>query len=161
MAAKSSKSVPDSTITGEVVKNITNRPVVDYVPDEVVNSEIEEVKVQIPKLKEIKVSDMEEACVMLMRALPDFAVTGITMAAKNQNLPLWMEVCGLLMADFQAGTLYSPNIDPSWHGANPILQEETECPECQKIFKPKRRGQKYCCNECGSIAILKSQRTQA
>lgn len=136
----------------------TSKATVDYVPDEVVKEEIEEVKIVEPKVKEIKVSDMEDAAKMLMRALPDFAVTGITMAAHNQNIPLWMEVCGLLMSDFQAGTLYSPNLDPSWRGSTPFIQDEARCGECDRIFKPKQRGQKYCCNECGSIALLKTQR---
>uniref|UniRef100_A0A6M3IN42 Uncharacterized protein n=1 Tax=viral metagenome TaxID=1070528 RepID=A0A6M3IN42_9ZZZZ len=92
-----------------------------------------------------------EAAKLLIDQMPDHTSQLIEKLAEQAYVPLWQMVCGILLAQYSAGTLSIYQIDPAWKDG--LRKQMNKCKQCGKMFKSRHIGQPYCTNECGLKAI--------
>ena len=100
----------------------------------------------------IKLGLNDAADILLSKLEPSIRNYAFEVADLVLKIPRWQLVLGTLMAQYQSGALVAPYIDPSWQSEQ-IVESAGVCERCQKVFTPKRIKQRYCSNECGSMAI--------
>ncbi|MEM2125700.1 MAG: hypothetical protein QXQ53_04815 [Candidatus Methanosuratincola sp.] len=105
-------------------------------------------------------NDLENAANLLLSVLEprvrDFAFEVADVVLK---IPRWQLLLGSLVAQHESGSLPSPSIDPAWVDiADRLPSLSSTCPTCNKTFTPKRYGQRYCSNLCGTLATHHSER---
>jgi predicted nucleic acid-binding Zn ribbon protein len=96
-------------------------------------------------------SELERSWLEVEKALPDYVRKAIDSYSKNFHLTHWQFICGILLFSWQSSSFSTPVIEPGWTSDNPVIQDESTCPICQKTFTPKIRGQRFCSHECGQI----------
>jgi len=101
----------------------------------------------------INISIEAAADILLSKLEPSIRNYAIEVADLVLKIPRWQLVLGTLMAQYQSGALVAPYIDPSWQ-VEQITESSSVCERCGKTFIPHRLKQRYCSNECGSLAIL-------
>ena len=107
----------------------------------------------------IKLGLNDAADILLSKLEPSIRNYAFEVADLVLKIPRWQLVLGTLMAQYQSGALVAPYIDPSWQSEQ-IVESAGVCERCQKPFTPKRIKQRYCSNECGSMAIKESNESR-
>lgn len=93
---------------------------------------------------------LEEAATLLLSVLQKPLKDYINeLAETTLKIPKWQLLMGSVVTQYESGNLPAPSLDPSWRSVEAILGESV-CPECGEIFAPKRFGQKFCSNKCGT-----------
>ena len=100
-------------------------------------------------------SSLDDAATSLIRMLsPSIRDYALELADVTLKIPRWQLVLGTMMAQYESGTLNNPSIDPSWRQVEAIIGK-SKCETCGIEYIPKRFGQKYCSNKCGTAARQK------
>lgn len=76
--------------------------------------------------------------------------------AAQHSIPLWQLICGIINRQGEGGHLTDFILDPDWQGLfMPVATEMlmAVCQSCGNKYKPKRQGQRFCCNGCARKAM--------
>lgn len=97
---------------------------------------------------------LEAAANLLLEQLtPTYRDLALDFAKTVHKVPVWQFLLGCLMANQQSGMFSAPYFDPAWRDTTQIVNYKKICPVCNRVFTPKRVGQVYCSNECGSSTL--------
>jgi predicted nucleic acid-binding Zn ribbon protein len=108
-----------------------------------------------PLVEERMTSALEDAATLILSQLtPSIREYAMEIADIVLKVPRWQLVLGCVLAQQESGTLANPSIDPGWRQVEISLGTGT-CKECGQPFPPKRMGQRFCSNKCGSAAQKK------
>jgi ribosomal protein S27AE len=123
-----------------------------FAPDSILPAEGVESSTTFASVNRIDLTPEAAADILLSKLEPSIRNYAIELADLVLKIPRWQLVLGSLMCQYQSGSLVAPYIDPSWQ-VQQIVESSSKCERCGETFVPKRLKQRFCCNECGSLAI--------
>jgi len=104
-----------------------------------------------PVVEERVSSALDDAANLILSQLtPSIREYAMELADIVLKVPRWQLVLGAVLAQYESGSLPNISLDPGWRQIEITIGDST-CQECQQKFTPKRMGQKFCSNKCGSL----------
>jgi hypothetical protein len=106
-----------------------------------------------PPIVEERISSAldDAANLILSQLTPSIREYATELADIVLKVPRWQLVLGAVLAQYESGSLPNIALDPGWRQIEITVGDST-CQECQQKFTPKRMGQKFCSNKCGSLS---------